>query len=150
MARKPTPTALKKMRGTVQPCRSNKKEIDIGPVTQLPYAPRWFTPTQSKIYKTKGDQLKVMGLLTSLDFELFISFCKEYGDYIDTATQLNKIPLASFMNEADDYIFKRISKINRESWERSKALASEFGFTPSARAKMAMPGNDDPGDNDFD
>ena len=148
--RKPTPTVLKKIRGTTQPCRENKTELAVGPVIKLPHAPRWFTITQKKIYKTKGEQLRLLGLLTLLDFELFISFCREYGNYIDTATELEQIPIKAVMNETSEQIFKRMSKINRESWERAKILAAEFGFTPSARTKIAMPGGENSTDNDFD
>ena len=147
--RKPVPTAIKEMRGTVQPCRTNKNEVKINALEKLPSVPRWFTKTQRKIYKTKGDQLRVMGVLTPLDFELFISFCREYGNYIDTSIELEKYPLNGFMDEKTDYVFKRQSKINKESWERAKAIASEFGFTPSSRAKMIAPKLEDPTENDF-
>ena len=147
--RKPIPTAIKEIRGTIQPCRVNKNEVKIDALEKLPSVPRWFTKTQRKIYKTKGDQLRMLGMLTPLDFELFISFCREYGNYIDTATELEKISLLTEMSESDENIFKRMSKINKESWERSKVIASEFGFTPSSRAKMIVPSSEDPTENDF-
>lgn len=148
--RKPTPTALKKLRGTDQPCRTNDKEIQLSSVSKLPYAPKWFSETQKNIYHSKGKQLIQLGLLTQLDFEIFISFCAEYGNYIDTSIQMRKIPLTAKLNEASNDVFKRIEKINKQSWERSKAIASEFGFTPSSRAKMVMPQQPDPDDIMFD
>lgn len=147
--RKPTPTAIKQLRGTVQPCRANPKEPVLDPISKLPNAPRWFSDTAKAIYKSKGQQLKEIGVLTVLDFELFISFCREYGDYIDTATELEKIPLKAVLDEKSEQVFRRMSKINRESWERAKSLAAEFGFSPSARAKFARPHTEDPTENDF-
>jgi len=147
--RKPTPTAIKQLRGTVQPCRTNPNEQALDPISKLPYAPRWFSDTAKAIYKTKGEQLRQLGVLTSLDLELFISFCREYADYIDTAAELERIPLTAVMDEKSEQIFKRMSKINRESWDRAKSLASEFGFSPSARAKFARPQTEDPTENDF-
>jgi P27 family predicted phage terminase small subunit len=147
--RKPLPTAIKELRGTVQPCRTNKNEVKVDALEKLPPVPRWFTKTQRKIYKTKGEQLRTMGVLSPLDFELFISFCREYGNYIDTAISLDKVPIMSNLSETNDKIFKRISKVNKESWERAKSLASEFGFSPSARAKMVVPEESDPTEKDF-
>ena len=49
----------------------------------------------------------------------------------------------------EDLIIKRIMRKNKDSWERAKSLASEFGFTPSSRAKMVMPTADDPENKDF-
>jgi P27 family predicted phage terminase small subunit len=171
--RKPTPTALKKLRGTTQPCRENKNELVGSPLIKLPSAPRWFKKNARKIYRAKGKQLQNLSLLTILDLELFISFCREYGNYLDTSAELDnygvnntldflakidfeRIPLEKkddvmeALMFGEDLILKRIQKINKESWERSKILASEFGFTPSARTKIAMPAGDNDGDNDFD
>ena len=147
--RKPIPTAIKEMRGTVQPCRVNKNELRPDALAKLPPVPRWFTKTQRKIYKAKGEQLRAMGVLTPLDFEMFISFCREYGNYIDSAIELEKIPLLSNLNDAAEKAWKRMAKINKESWERSKSLASEFGFTPSSRAKFSLNDSDEPENNDF-
>lgn len=147
--RKPTPTAIKQLRGTVQPCRTNPKELVLDPVSKLPNAPRWFSVTAKTIYKTKGNQLKEIGVLTVLDLELFISFCREYADYLDTAAELEKIPLKAILDEKSEQVFRRMSKINRESWERAKSLAAEFGFSPSARAKFSRPNIENPEENDF-
>ena len=148
--RKPIPTAIKKIRGTNQPCRTNKNEINIDPVIKLPPAPRWFGKTSKKIYKQKGQQLQLLGVLTPLDFELFISFCQEYGNYIDTSIELSKVPHNASLSDQSEMVFLRISKINKISWERSKSIAAEFGFTPSARAKMILPEKENNNDNDFD
>ena len=148
--RKPVPTAIKQLRGTVQPCRTNPDEIQLEAVSKLPRAPRWFSDTAKKIYKTKGNQLRALGVLTSLDFELFLSFCREYADYIDTAAELEKIPVKAVLDEKNEAVYKRMAKINRESWERAVKLAAEFGFTPSARAKFHRPDSGgDPDDADF-
>lgn len=147
--RKPTPTAIKELRGTVQPCRANPNEQALDAITKLPYAPRWFSNTAKLIYKTKGEQLRQLGVLTPLDLELFISFCREYANYIDTAAELEKIPLKAVMDEKSEQVFKRMSRINKESWDRAKSLAAEFGFTPSARAKFSQPQSGDPEEKDF-
>jgi P27 family predicted phage terminase small subunit len=147
--RKPLPTAIKEMRGTVQPCRVNKNELRPDVLAKLPPVPRWFTKTQRKIYKAKGEQLRGMGVLTTLDIELFVSFCREYGNYIDSSIELEKIPLLASLSEAQGNIVKRVSKVNKESWERAKSLASEFGFTPSSRAKLIITDDENPENADF-
>jgi len=137
------------MRGTVQPCRTNPNEVQVGALTKLPNTPRWFSATQKRIYKAKGEQLRSLGVLTALDFELFISFCREYGNYIDTAKELEKIPLKAVLDERSEQVNKRMSRINKESWERSKSLAAEFGFSPSARAKFSAAESADPEEDNF-
>lgn len=136
--RKPLPTAIKKMKGTLQKCRTNKSEPVSSCVTKLPPAPKYFTASAKKIYKTKGDELIAKKILDTLDFDMFISYCIEYANYIDTSIELAKIPNDAQLGPNSEAIFNRLKLKNKQSWERAKAIAVEFGFTPSSRSRVKI------------
>jgi P27 family predicted phage terminase small subunit len=134
--RKPIPTALKKLRGTDQPVRINQNEAQASIVSKLPPPPKWFSPLAKKIYKTKGQELMNQNILATLDLDMFILYCNEYAIYIETSEQINEVPNRATISEASEKILNRIVRKNQRAWERAKSIAIEFGFTPSARARV--------------
>lgn len=137
--RKATPTALKKIRGTDQPCRINSNEPESETIVKLPLAPSWFTKLAKKVYKTKGSELIKMQLLSKVDLDMFVSYCVEYAAYIETSQQLAKIPAMALLDAESELLYKRLSQRNATAWERSKTIATQFGFTPSSRASLKLP-----------
>jgi len=136
--RKATPTALKKIRGTDQPCRINSQEPESETITMLPPAPVWFTKLAKKVYKIKGSELIKMKLLSRVDLDMFVSYCVEYAAYLETSEQLTKIPSMALLDAESELLYKRLSQRNGTAWERSKTIATQFGFTPSSRASLKI------------
>lgn len=134
--RKPTPTALKELRGTDQPVRINKNEPKLEAISKMPPAPAWFSSTARKIYKTKSRELIAQGVMSALDIDMFLLYCNEYATYIETSEEIRNIPLRAALSEANAEVYKRIRQQNQQSWERAKSIAIEFGFTPSSRARV--------------
>ena len=134
--RKPTPTALKKLRSTERPCRVNDQEAQPATIEKLPPAPRWFSKMAKKIYRTKGQELINMNIMGTLDLDMFTLYCNEFATYIETSEQIAQIPLNAALGESSTEIYKRIRQQNQQAWERCKNIAIEFGFTPSARSRV--------------
>ena len=73
---------------------------------------------------------KVMG---TLDIDMFILYCNEYAIYIETSEEFAD---ADKMKAKTDGAYRRLTMKNQRAWERAKAIAIEFGFTPSARSRV--------------
>ncbi len=139
--RKPTPTALKKMRGTDQPVRTNKEEPESNAVSKMPPPPKWFSKLAKKIYKSKSKELINQGVMSTLDIDMFVLYCNEYATYVETSEEISKIPYNSQLSESSVEVYRRIRQQNQQAWERAKSIAIEFGFTPSARSRVSPAGN---------
>ena len=133
--RKPIPTALKKLRGTDQPSRINDQN-QPAPISKMPPPPKWFSRTARKIYKTKSQELINQKVMSHLDIDMFVLYCNEYAIYIETSAEISKIPFNAKITETSNEVYKRIRQQNQQAWERAKAIAIEFGFTPSARSRV--------------
>ena len=134
--RKPTPTALKRLRSTDQPVRINENEVSGGHISKMPPAPSWFSKMAKLIYKTKGKELMAQNIVGMLDIDMFLLYCNEYAKYIETSEQLSKTSATDSLSKDDEKVYQRISRENQHAWERAKAIAIEFGFTPSARSRV--------------
>jgi len=129
---------LKKLRGTDQPCRINHDEPEGEKITKLPHPPSWFSKLAKSIYKNKGMELINMDLLTKIDLDMFVSYCVEYATYLETSEQISKIPAMALLDAQSELLFQRLNKQKSSSWERAKAIATQFGFTPSSRASLKL------------
>ncbi len=138
--RKPTPTGLKKMRGTDQPIRINDHETETNVISKMPTPPKWFSKLARKIYKSKSTELINQGVMGTLDIDMFVLYCNEYATYIETSEEIAKIPYNAKLSESSVEVYRRIRQQNQQAWERAKAIAIEFGFTPSARSRVTTAG----------
>ncbi len=147
--RKPTPTALKVSRGTDQPARMNKNEMQPELISKMPPPPKWFSTLAKKIYRQKSKELIAQKIMSQLDIDMFVLYCNEYAVYIETSAEIRAIPYNASLGEASNEVYKRIRQQNQQAWERAKSIAIEFGFTPSSRARVHKPETNSDGDDDF-
>lgn len=136
--RKTTPTALKTIRGTDQPCRINSQEPYSEKIIKLPPPPIWFGKLARKIYRSKGSELINMNLLGQIDIDMFLSYCVEYASYLETTEEINKLEYDTILTDENEKVYQRLTKRNASAWERSKTIATQFGFTPSSRASLKL------------
>jgi P27 family predicted phage terminase small subunit len=104
----------------------------------MPPAPDWFNNYSRKIYRLKSKQLMAAGLMFAIDLEMFMIFCHEFGRYIESSEWLSDFKSDTKLTskiEFDNYY--RNLRINKDSFERIKNLASEFGLTPVARLRLS-------------
>lgn len=138
--RKPIPTALKVLKGTDQPCRTNKKDALSQVVSKVPPPPRWFTKLGKKIYKDVTRQLTASKVLTPADLEMLIAYCQEYSTYLEAMEQFNTGAEDRVISvETKAGTSKQVNplfKIAQASLEKAKAIGVEYGLTPSSRARV--------------
>jgi len=138
--RKPTPTALKVIRGNPGKRPLNKDEpqpqvaVNIRP-------PTWLTKEAKKHWKVVSKQLSDVGILTDLDKHALTMYCEEYARWRDALQKMkdqevietdkgNEIqsPWVGIANKAFDHMLK---------------IMSEFGMTPSSRSRLTVQPKED-------
>lgn len=147
--RKSLPAELKVLRGTDQPCRM-REQVSFSKVIELPRS--GLKGTAKKIFQVTTTELINLNILDLVGVDLLISYSREMGMYVDLMNQV----------ETEGYIIQEVGKfgvkqvvnpkrkVAETALSNAKAIASEYGFTPASRAKIAAMITDKPKGNEFD
>lgn len=142
MARKKTPTALKVIRGTDQPCRTNYDEAKYEALTKVSIPKVLSSSRARKIFKDKSTQLIRQGILQAPDIDLLTAYCNTYDIFLQAVEALN--------DPENDLVVKVVTKkgemqmispylqIQKQLIPLLNSLSSQFGFSPSARAGLKL------------
>ena len=84
--------------------------------------PSWLSAPAKREFKRLAAELKEIDLIANVDLNQLAVYCRAYARYVEL--QKEDIPNEKTL----DTLFKQM-----------KSIATEFGFTPSSRAKLAMP-----------
>lgn len=139
--RKPTATAEKKLYGNPGKRALNNAEPEPDKLTELPEPPEWLGEHGREAWERNGPILLGMTLLTTADLDLFATLCQNIDIMINSSLDVKK---------------NGYTVMGQRGWTRNpalasfaaassaiKSLASEFGMTPSSRAKIKLPEDDD-------
>lgn len=171
--RKAEPTAIAKLKGTFQPCRHEGRELKIPVLLKLKTAPKWFSKQAKKIYKISAQVLIQYGLLTEINFQLFLAYVNEISTYLELSEVIkeqgyyvevyevvydvkkgvddngNKFENKTFREKVLSGIKKNPNiAISKEALGAAIKLANEFGLTPASMSKIKIGGEDE--DDGFD
>jgi P27 family predicted phage terminase small subunit len=137
--RKTIPDSQKRMKGTDQKIRLTETNAPTLPkISKLP-PPKNLSGTGKKIYRSVGTLLMNLNVLNELNFPQFYQYCKETELYYDIMETMPKTAdlIHSVYNEGGKTTkVKALRKIAESALSNSKILASEFGLTPAAQAKI--------------
>lgn len=92
--------------------------------------PTWLSPLAKKEFKRLAAELDYIGLMTNVDVNQLAVYCRAYARYVELQKGSNS-------KEDDEDIVDE--KTLDTLYKQLKSMAIEFGFTPSSRAKLAMP-----------
>jgi P27 family predicted phage terminase small subunit len=176
MGDRPTPTAVKELRGTLRRDRANPAEPQPPVLEPGSVAPSWLTGVRRRRAWADLTQLLVgQRLLTVTDQAALAMLVDAYGDYLEAADvvagracaycgQSLRSPSPCRQEPRHEpgsrYITMptreggiRISEhpamgVRRDAWKRVVAMLDRFGMSPSARARVsaAAPEENDPMD----
>lgn len=140
MSNRPKPTALKVLQGN-----PGKRPLNLNeprPDTSMPTCPAWLDATAKREWKRICPELSKLGLLTLLDRTALAGYCVAYSRWA-RAEQAIKDGIVSqgFKKGKRPEVQIAIDSLNQV-----KAFCAEFGMTPSARARMVVPGKTDDDD----
>lgn len=133
--RKPVPTALKLIRGN--PGHRPLNEQEPVRVPRLPSPPKELTARAKTIWRRDGRKLMQTGVITDLDEAAFAAYCSSYARFLDASDLLGKSSLL-IRSQQHGLVVNPLLRIVRESQEAFLKALTEFGMTPSSRARLKV------------
>ncbi|MDE3838651.1 phage terminase small subunit P27 family [Bacillus methanolicus] len=147
MGRKAKPIELMLIQGSKH---LTKKEIEerkqaeakLKPNANKVKPPAWLDDVAKKEFKRIAKELQEIDLITNVDVNALAAYCDAYSDYIK-CTQIiqEEGMMVEYTNKAAETnkVPHPLLTKKKQLHEQMKSLATEFGLTPSSRAKIALP-----------
>ena len=134
---KPTPTALKKLRGN--PGRRALPENEPTPAIskRVPSAPRHLSDNAKKYWKREAKKLHDAGILTEVDLMLFETMCVAMATGDEAMELVNDHGLVIKTTNGNVIQSPALGIANR-AYDRATKIALEFGMTPSSRTRLQV------------
>lgn len=154
--RKPKPTNLKILEGNPGQRRLNKNEPQ--PKSKRPRCPAWLSDEAKKEWRRIAPELYRLGMLTIFDEAEVIAYCVYRGDFEHFEKRAQSTGRTySTRGGKGKGKGKPKSKgkyrqqtpevsMRNKAFENMHKICTEFGFTPSARGRMSIPGVAEPDD----
>jgi len=145
---KRTPTAIKKLQGTFEQCKSIENEMSPPKLEEAEAPGKLVNTFANEEWLRQTKVLSNLGMLTETDLSLLLAYCNECGTYYEA---MNNIKENGYYQDskANGKIISSAYTIANRALANMIKLADKFGFNPAARTKIEMPkqGSDDPFDN---
>jgi len=146
--RKPKPTHLKAITGN--PGKRPLNAHEPAPEIQIPDCPEQLGPLAQKEWNRLVGDLAKLRLITALDRAALAAYCGAYALWAEATEAIQKY--GSMVKSPTGFPMQSpyVAIANRQA-EMMMRIASEFGFTPASRSRIAAPakGNDEPTLFDF-
>ena len=135
--RKPLPTNLKKMQGTLEKSRVNKLEPQLP--TSIPKVPDYFDKYAIEAFEFLGVKTYEMRIITEADKMALELLAESYSEYRRAIEIIKEKGLTYIINDRNgNQIIKPRPEnlIKDKAMNRMTGLLTEFGLTPSSRARV--------------
>ena len=132
--RKPTPTALKLLRGN--PGRRPLNEDEPKPAVRLPRSPDHLSDLAKKEWRRAGRFLLQLGLMSDIDVAAFAGYCAAYGRWAEAERSL-KTSGIMLMSPNGFQIQSPYLAVANKALEQMRSLLSEFGMSPASRSRVS-------------
>lgn len=132
--RKPTPTAVKVLRGN-----PGRRPVDITgeprPDSSIPHCPAHLNDEAKREWRRMVKKLHEAGLFTYIDKAALAMYCQAWGRWVEAEEKLEKH--GSIMKTKNGNLIQNpyLAVANR-AMKQLKEMAAEFGMTPSARTRV--------------
>lgn len=141
VGRKPTPTALKLVKGNPGKRAINTNEPQ--PVVELPRPPVWLSSLAKKEWRDMGARLLRVGLITDIDKPTFAAYCDSWGRWQQAELDLRVLAArdpqthGTIITTPNGALVQNplLSIINRQR-AACIAFAALFGMNPSDRTRL--------------
>ena len=141
--RKKIPTKIKELQGTLKTERKMKNEMQVPLVQKIPTAPEWLSEIGQIEWLKVCTELFNKQMLHHIDLRLLEAYCNAISLHIETEQMLrDKGRIQVFKNT--DGTIKHMQavpyqKIANDALDRALKIATQFGFTPTARSSINQP-----------
>lgn len=140
---KALPTQMKVLKGTEQPCRTNKREPKL-PVERS-IVPKWLSDRAKEAYLDLSEVLADMQVLTKADRMALEMLCEAYASYRDATEYIRDNGLTYELITKSGDVMRRAHPevaIASDSYKLVRSLMTEFGLTPASRSKVSAAGEE--------
>jgi len=141
--RKKIPTKIKEMQGTVSKSRILENEMQVSTLSVVPDPPAYLSDLGKLEWTTVATELLSKNMLHIVDVALLSAYCNEMATYIEAISLLNSEGKVERTYRDDGRLrsskLRPENKIARDALASALKLATQFGFTPSARASIPQP-----------
>jgi len=141
--RKRKPTKIKELQGTLKAERVLENEMTVSLVPIIPPAPKWLTEIGAEEWEKVCGELFNKQMLHQIDLRLIEAYCNSMALHIETEMMLREKGRIQVFKNPDGSIKHTQSvpfqKIANDALDRALKLATQFGFTPSARTSIQQP-----------
>lgn len=131
----PKPTALRVLEGN--PGKRPLSKDEPKPKLGIPKCPGWLELEAKREWKRIAVELERVGLLTVVDGAALAGYCQAYARWRQAEEIITRDGLT--FETPNGYVQQRPEvSIAQKSLSLVKGFCSEFGLTPSARARMTV------------
>ncbi len=135
--RKPLPVAVKKIKGTLQKCRTNDHEPK--PVGTLGEPPEYMSDNAKEAWRY-AVQHAPPGLLSALDAAVLERWANCAGMYREALAKINRSGVSGMLIKTPSGILRRspLMDVIRDLALEMKGYEAEMGFTPASRSRVQV------------
>jgi P27 family predicted phage terminase small subunit len=140
---KALPTAMKVLKGTAQPCRTNTKEPKLA--VERPLVPKWLSEKAKEAYLDLSEILYGMQVLTKADRTALEMLCDAYAEYRQAREFVEQYGMTyGVTTKEGDTLHKVYPQvaIASDAYKRVRSMMTEFGLTPASRSKVSAQGEE--------
>src|SRR5690349_10393596 len=134
--RRPKPTRLKLLTGN--PGKRPMNEHEPRPEAAIPDCPPELSPLARKEWDRLVVELNNLRMLTNLDRAALAAYCGAYALWAEATEALQKYGAMIKSPQGFPIQSPYLAIANRQA-EIMMRIASEFGFTPASRSRIATP-----------
>lgn len=145
--RKPLPVEVKKIKGTLQKCRTNPRAPK--PSGMLCTPPDYMSESAREAWNYAVTN-SPPGLLSALDGAVLERWANCSGMYREALAKINRSGVSGMLVKTPSGILRRspLMDVIRDLALEMKGYEAEMGFTPASRSRISMPADitmdDDP------
>lgn len=132
----PQPTALKLIKGN--PGQRALNDAEPVPPAIPVGKPDWLSPMASAEWDRVAPQLEKMRILSDVDVMPLAAYCEAVGRFIE-ASRILETQGALVLGYRGSLVKNPAAQIVKDALADMKALAQEFGMTPSSRSRVKVP-----------
>jgi P27 family predicted phage terminase small subunit len=118
------------------------RENAIKPKANNVKAPNWLSPFAKREFKKMVAELMEVELVTNVDVNALAMYCDALDNYVQCTRMIREEGLmVEYTNKAAETnkVPHPLLTKQKALFEQMKSLSTEFGLTPAARAKIAIP-----------
>lgn len=148
------PLEIKKLQGTVRPCRETGNRMELAKVALPPHVPDGYdlNDEEMQIYQDVCTTMIGVGLLTMADLDAIVTYTKarhamkKAWQAVDLEGVTVDIPTAAGTTKRKHPAFMVIA----DCFQITKDFRSKFGMTPSDRERLSMGSGKEQEKGEFD